>query len=230
MWPLDANYFLLGRFSTHSGPEGFYKKKNSSEVQHTFLETIPCVNSKKLSLKIIPFGLSEKIHKTNFLPIWCMWYQFGQVLMVQITCALELKPHLYNEYGHWKKNYHFLYWKLPYSYNIGQNLPKKPISQKRCLERSKWAVLWNLSLIYIMIMICEKKLPLYVLEIALQLQHLPKKPISQKWYLERSKWAMLLNLSLIYIMIMIREKNYHFMYWNLPYSYNIGQNLPKKSQ
>ena len=34
-----------------------------------------------------------------------------------------------------------------------------------------WDVLWNLSLIYIMMMIREKKLALYVLEIALQLQH-----------------------------------------------------------
>ena len=67
-----------------------------------------------------------------------------------------------------------MYWKLPYSYNIGQNLPKKPISQKWYLERSKWAVLLNLSLIYIMIMIHEKKLPIYVLEFALQLQHWSK--------------------------------------------------------
>ena len=52
--------------------------------------------------------------------------------------------------------------------------PKKPMSQERYLERSKWAVLWNLSLIYIMIMICEKKIPLYVLDFALQLQHWSK--------------------------------------------------------
>ena len=40
-----------------------------------------------------------------------------------------------------------MYWKLPYSFNIGQNLPEKNTSQLRYLERSKLAVLQNLSLI-----------------------------------------------------------------------------------
>ena len=44
---------------------------------------------------------------------------------VQMSCALELKPHLQNDNDLWKKNYRFMYWNLPYSYNIGQNLPKK---------------------------------------------------------------------------------------------------------
>ena len=49
--------------------------------------------------------------------------------MVQITCALELKPHLHNGDDLWKKNYHFMYWKLPYSYNIGLNWSVKTTSQ-----------------------------------------------------------------------------------------------------
>ena len=40
---------------------------------------------------------------TEFWQIWPMWYQFRHVLMVQITCALELKPHLHNDYDPWKK-------------------------------------------------------------------------------------------------------------------------------
>ena len=50
-----------------------------------------------------------------------------------------------------------MYWKLPYSFNIGQNLPEKTTSLYRYLERSKLAVLWNLSLIPTLMMIWEKK-------------------------------------------------------------------------
>ena len=94
--------------------------------------------------------------KNDFMPIWPMWYQLRHVLMVQIVYALKLKPHLHNDDDLWKKNWHFMYWKLPYSYNIGQNLPKKTASQYRYLERSKWAVLWNLSLIPTLMMIRGK--------------------------------------------------------------------------
>ena len=54
-----------------------------------------------------------------------MWYQLRHVPMVQIPGALELKPHLHSDDDPWKKNYHFMYWKWPYSFNIGQNLPEK---------------------------------------------------------------------------------------------------------
>ena len=45
--------------SEHSAPERFLRKKNSSEVKHTFLVTISCMNLKKLSLKILHLGLFE---------------------------------------------------------------------------------------------------------------------------------------------------------------------------
>ena len=57
---------------------------------------------------------------TDIWQIWPMWYQFRHVLMVQMPCALELKPHLHNDNDLWKKNYHFTYWKLPYSFNIAR--------------------------------------------------------------------------------------------------------------
>ena len=35
--------------------------------------------------------------KTDFWPFLLMWYKFRHVLVVQISCALELKPHLHND-------------------------------------------------------------------------------------------------------------------------------------
>ena len=56
-----------------------------------------------------------------------------------------------------KKNGHSKNWKPPHSYQIVPILARKSSFQYRYLEGSKWPVLQNLSLIYIIMKIHEKK-------------------------------------------------------------------------
>ena len=95
--------------------------------------------------------------KNDFYKIWTMWYGFRHVLMVQWGQASELKPHLWNDDDLWKKNGHSKNWKPPHSYQIVPILAQKSSFQYRYLEGSKWPVLQNLSLIYIIMKIHEKK-------------------------------------------------------------------------
>ena len=119
-------------------------------------------NIKKMTFVFWNFHFDEKNPlpwpKNNFLPIWVMWYQFRHVLMGQMTCASELKPYFHNNEDPWKKNWHFKYWNWPRCNQNSQILAKKSISQCGYLKHSKWAVLWNLSLISIIMRIGEKKL------------------------------------------------------------------------
>ena len=66
-------------------------------------------------------------------------------------------PHLWNDDDLWKKNRHSKYWKSPHSYHIVPILARKSSFQYRYLEGFKWPVLQNLSLIYILMKIHEKK-------------------------------------------------------------------------
>ena len=95
--------------------------------------------------------------KNDFYWLWTMGYGFRHVLMVQQAQALELKPHLWYNEDLWKKIRHFKYWKPPHSYHIVPILAKKSRFQYRYLEGFKWPVLQNLSLIYIIMRIHEKK-------------------------------------------------------------------------
>ena len=56
-----------------------------------------------------------------------------------------------------KKIEHFKHWKSPHSYYVVLILAEKSSSQYRYLEGFKWPALRNLSLIYIFMMIREKK-------------------------------------------------------------------------
>ena len=95
--------------------------------------------------------------KNDFIKIWTIGYGFRHVLRVHNVQALELKPHIWNNDDLWKKIEHFKHWKSPHSYHVVLILTKKSSSQYRYLEGFKWPVLWNLSLIYIFMMIHEKK-------------------------------------------------------------------------
>ena len=95
--------------------------------------------------------------KNDFYKIWTIGYGFRHVLMVQWGQASELKPHLWNDDDLWKKNRHSKYWKSPHSYHIVPILARKSSFQYRYLEGFKWPVLQNLSLIYILMKIHEKK-------------------------------------------------------------------------
>ena len=77
--------------------------------------------------------------------------------MVHNVQALELMPHLWNNDDLWKKIEHFKHWKSPHSYHVVLILAEKSSCQYRYLEGFKWPVLWNLSLIYIIMVIYEKK-------------------------------------------------------------------------
>ena len=76
---------------------------------------------------------------------------------LQMTCASELKPHIHNNEDPWEKIHHSKYWKPPHSYHIVPILARKSSFQYRYLEGFKWPVLQNLSLIYILMKIHEKK-------------------------------------------------------------------------
>ena len=77
-------------------------------------------------------------------------------------------------------------------------------------ERVKWPVLQNLSLIFIIMRIHEKKIGTLSTEIGPAATKIvkfwPIKSISQYGYLKHSKWAVLRNLSLISIITRIGEK------------------------
>ena len=79
-------------------------------------------------------------------------------------------------------------------------------------ERVKWPVLWNLSLISIIMRICEKKIGTLCFMYwnwpccNQNGQILDKKSISQYRYLKHSKWALLWNFSLIPQLKRINEK------------------------
>ena len=76
-------------------------------------------------------------------------------------------------------------------------------------ERVKWPVLWNLSLISIIMRIREKKIGTKYWNwprCNQNSQILAKKSISQYGYLKHSKWAVLWNLSFISIIMRISEK------------------------
>ena len=75
-------------------------------------------------------------------------------------CNVDVDPVI--EYNNctddlWKKNRHSKYWKPPHSYHIVPILARKSSFQYRYLEGFKWPVLQNLSLIYILMKIYEKK-------------------------------------------------------------------------
>jgi len=77
------------------------------------------------------------------------------------------------------------------------------------LERVKWPMLWNLSLISIIMRIREKNWHFKYWNwphCNQNSQILAKKSISQYGYLKHSKWAVLRNLSLISIIMRIGEK------------------------
>ena len=94
--------------------------------------------------------------KNDFYEIWIIGYGFGYVLMIQKFTALELKPHLWNNDDLWKKIWHFKHWKSLHSYHVAPILAFKSSSQYGYLEGFKWPVLWNLSLIFIIMRIHEK--------------------------------------------------------------------------
>ena len=128
--------------------------------------------------------------------------------MIQKFTALELKPHLWNNDDLWKKIWHFKHWKSLHSYHVAPILAFKSSSQYGYLEGFKWPVLWNLSLIYELMMICEKKLNTLSIE-SISYHVVPifaVKSRSQYRYLEGFKWPMLWNLSLIFIIMRIHEK------------------------
>ena len=94
--------------------------------------------------------------KNDFIQIWTIGYRFRHVLMIQELTALELKPHLWNNDDLWKKIWHFKHWKSLHSYHVAPILAFKSSSQYGYLEGFKWPVLWNLSLIFIIMRIHEK--------------------------------------------------------------------------
>ena len=83
-------------------------------------------------------------------------YRFRHVLMIQKFTAMELKPHLWNNDDLWKKIWHFKHWKSLHSYHVAPILAFKSSSQYGYLEGFKWPMLWNLSLIFIIMRIHEK--------------------------------------------------------------------------
>ena len=111
-----------------------------------------CEKNETLSvLEIAP----QLPHCPNFspkkqFPVWVLRRH-------EMTCASELKPHIHNNEDLWKKIRHFPYWKLPHSYHIVPILARKSSFQYGYLEDMIWTVLRNLSLIYIIMKIHEKK-------------------------------------------------------------------------
>ena len=88
--------------------------------------------------------------------LWIWSLVMFHVLRVPKVKAFEIKPHLWNNDDLWKRIGHFKHWKSLHSYHVAPILAFKSSSQYGYLEGFKWPVLWNLSLIFIIMRIHEK--------------------------------------------------------------------------